>query len=151
MGNRWFFGGGVGASFGTVDYVEIAPLVGFRVIPRLDIGVQPFYRWTDDGRYSPSVTSNDYGASLFARVRVIGGFFVEADYQYTSYEYPNGFGGTTRDTYDGFLAGAGYSVPVGRNVGFYVSALYDFSYDSSDILQPYDSPVRFQVGVSVGF
>jgi hypothetical protein len=148
---RWFFGGGVGASFGDVDYVEIAPLVGVKVLPRFDLGLQPFYRWIDDGRYSPSITTNDYGATLFARVRVFAGFFVEGDYQYTSYEYPNVGGGTTRDTYNAFLAGGGYSIPVGGHVGVYVSALYDFSYDGNDVNRPYDSPVRVQVGVAVGF
>ena len=148
---RFFFGGGVGASFGDVDYIEVAPLVGFKVLPRFDLGVQPFYRWIDDGRYSPSVTTSDYGVTLFARVRVWSGLFVEGDYQFTSYEYPNVGGGTTRDTYNTFLAGGGYAFPVGGNVGFYVSALYDFSYDGNDVNRPYDSPVRVQVGVSVGF
>jgi hypothetical protein len=69
MRDRWFFGGGVGAAFGSVDYLEIAPLVGVRVVPRLDLGLQPFFRWTNDGRYSPSVETSDYGTRLFARVR----------------------------------------------------------------------------------
>lgn len=150
LGQRWFFGGGVGASFGDVDYVAVSPLVGFRATKRLDVGVQPFFRWTDDGRYSPKLETTDYGASVFARVRVIGGLFAEVDYQLTSYEFPEVSGGTSRDTYDSFLAGAGYSFPIGGHVGFYVSALYDFSYDDT-IFQPYDSPVRVQVGVAVGF
>ena len=58
---------------------------------------------------------------LFARVRVVAG-----DYQCTNYEYPFLGGGTKRDT-------------------------YDFSYDGNDVTRPYDSPVRVQVGVSVGF
>ena len=151
VASRFFFGGGVGASFGTIDYVEVAPLVGFQVVPRFDLGLQPFYRWTDDGRYSPSVATTDYGTNIFARVRIFRGFFAEADYQYTNYEYPNSVGGTTRDTYNAFLAGGGYTVPLGRNVGMYFSALYDFTYDGNDPYRPYDSPVRFQIGASVGF
>jgi len=151
IGSRFFFGGGVGASFGTIDYVEIAPLVGFRVVPRFDLGLQPFYRWTDDGRYSPSISTTDYGANIFARVRIVQGFFGEADYQHTNYEYPNSAGGTTRDTYNAFLAGGGYTVPLGKNAGLYFSALYDFTYDGNDPNRPYDSPVRFQIGASVGF
>ena len=42
-------------------------------------------------------------------------------------------------------------VPVGNNVGFYASALYDFTYHDNDPFGSYDSPVRFQVGVLVGF
>jgi hypothetical protein len=147
---RWFFGGGVGASFGDVNYVELAPLVGVNVAPRVGLALQPFYRWTDDKRYSPSVSTTDYGATLFTRVRIVAGFFAEADYQFTSYEYPVA-GGTTRSTYNAFLAGGGYSIPVASQVGFYVSALYDFTYDGNDPNRPYDSPVRVQVGVAVGF
>jgi hypothetical protein len=149
--HRFFFGGGVGAAFGEIDYIEVAPMVGFKVLPRFDVGLQPFYRWADDSRYSPSVSTTDYGATLFARVRVVAGFFVEADYQYTNYEYPHAGGGTTRASYDSFLAGAGYAFPMGSHVAFYTSALYDFSYDSNDVNRAYDSPVRLQVGVSVGF
>jgi hypothetical protein len=147
---RVFFGGSVGAGFGTVDYVAVAPMVGFHVVPRLDLGVQPFYRWTSDGRYSPSVSTTDYGAGVFARVHIFKGLFGEADYEYSNYEYVNG-GLSTRDTHNAFLAGAGYSFPVGQNVGLYASALYDFTYDANQPYSPYDSPVRYQVGVAVGF
>lgn len=148
---RMFFGGGIGAAFGTVDYVSISPLVGFHVVPRLDLGIQPFYSWTKDGRYSPSVSTTDYGAGVFARVPIYRGLFAEADYQYASYEYAAAGGGSTRDAQDAVLAGAGYTLGAGRNVGIYFLALYDFTYNANDLYHAYDSPVRFQIGVSVGF
>jgi len=151
VSSRFFYGGGVGLAFGAVDYVEIAPLVGFKAAPRLDLGVQPFYRWTNDGRYGTSVEYTDYGARFFARVRIVSNFFAEADYQYTSYEYLDGTGGTARASYNAFLAGGGYTVPLGGHAGLYFSALYDFSYDGNDNYSAYDSPVQFQVGVSVWF
>jgi hypothetical protein len=149
--DRFFFGGGIGATFGTVDYVEVAPLIGVRVVPRFDVGFQPFYRWTNDSRYSPQVSTTDYGARLFGRVIIVKNFFAEVDYQYTNYEYANGFGGTTRAANNAFLAGGGYSVPIGHNAGMYFSALYDFSYDDNNVYYPYDSPVQLQFGFSVGF
>jgi hypothetical protein len=148
--DRFFFGGGFGLMFGSVDYIEVAPLIGVHVVPRFDVGFQPFYRWTDDHRYSPSVSTTDYGGRVFGRVRIVKSFFAEADYQYTSYEYANGLGGTTRDSISAFLAGGGYSIPLGRNAGMYFSALYDFSYNSNSYY-PYDSPVQFQIGFSAGF
>lgn len=134
-----------------MDYLEIAPLVGFRAAPRVDLGVQPFYRWTNDDQYSTNVEYTDYGARFFARVRIVSSFFAEADFQFTSYEYANAFGGTTRASDNSFLAGGGYTIPLGRTAGMYFSALYDFSYDDNDPYGAYDSPVQFQVGVSVGF
>jgi hypothetical protein len=146
-----FVGGGVGASFGDVDYVEVAPMVGLHVIPRFDVGVQPFYQWTEYS--SPSIETTDYGARLFARVRIWGGLFAEADYEYTNYEYPNvpGTNSTTRGSYDAFLVGGGYFFGFGGRVGMYASALYDLSYDGDDPFRPYDSAIRYAVGVSVGF
>ena len=151
MKDRFFFGGGVGATFGSVDYIEIAPLFGLKIVPRVELGFQPFYRWTNDGRYSPSVEYTDYGARIFSRFRIVSNFFLEADYQFTSYEYLNDYGGTTRASNNAFLAGAGYTMPVGRNVGLYFSALYDFSYNDNDPYGAYDSPVQLQFGVAVGF
>ena len=151
MKDRFFFGGGIGATFGSVDYLEIAPLFGLKVVPRVELGFQPFYRWTNDGRYSPSVEYTDYGARIFSRFRIVSNFFLEADYQFTSYEYLNYNGGTTRASNNAFLAGAGYTMPVGRNVGLYFSALYDFSYNDNDPYGAYDSPVQLQFGVAVGF
>jgi hypothetical protein len=147
---KWFVGGSFGASFGTVESVTISPLIGYRVVPRVEIGTQLYYRWAKDGRYSPSVSTNDYGATLFTRVRVIAQFFLEGDLQYTNYQYFTGTD-TFRDTYTTFLAGGGYAVPLGHNASFYVSALYDFGYDSNDPYRPYGTPWRVSVGAAVGF
>jgi hypothetical protein len=148
---RWFFGGGFGASFGTVESVLVAPMVGLRVAPRVSVGVQLYYSWVNDGRYSPHITTNDYGSTLFVRTRVWKTFFVEGDYQYSSYEFPTGPGTTDRTSYDALLAGGGYGIPMGKNASFYVSALYDFMYNGHNAYLPYDSPWRIQVGAMIGF
>src|SRR5262245_52570965 len=51
-----FVGGGIGLSFGTIDYVEIAPIVGYRFHPRVSAGLGLLWRYRDDSRYSPSIT-----------------------------------------------------------------------------------------------
>jgi hypothetical protein len=148
---RWFYGGYIGASFGDVEYVEIAPMVGYRVHPRFTTGVGAFWRYRDDGRYSPSITTNDYGGSVFAQAYVTKPIFVQAEYEYTNYEYPTTDGGTNRDSYSAFLLGVGFFKPLGGNVGFYASALYNLSYDSNDLSSPYNDPWVYRLGVSVGF
>ena len=149
--SKWFFGGGIGASFGDVEYIEIAPMVGYRVHPRFTTGVGAFWRYRDDGRYSPSITTNDYGGSVFAQAYVTKPIFVQAEYEYTNYEYPTTDGGTNRDSYSAFLLGVGFFKPLGGNVGFYASALYNLSYDANDLSSPYDNPWVYRLGVSVGF
>ena len=147
---RWFVGGGFGATFGSVNSISIAPLLGYHVVPRVDVGTQLFYRWVDDHRYAPSVTTNDYGATLFVRARIVFHLFAEANYQFTNTEYKTG-NGTARSTYNTVLAGGGYGFPLGRAASLYVSALYDFLYNANAQNVAYDNPWRVQIGVTVGF
>jgi hypothetical protein len=149
----WFYGGYIGASFGDIEYVEIAPLVGYRFTPEFGMGLGLLYRYRKDTRSYEDLTSTDYGANLFARYYVTSGLFLQGEYDYTSYEYLANIdtGATSRDTYDAFLAGVGFNTAVGRGAGVYVLALYDFNYDESDPYRLYNSALQFRIGVSVGF
>ena len=139
-----------GASFGDVDFLEIAPIVGCRLHPRVSTGVGLFWRRRSDDRYSPSVDTTDYGGSVFAQVHVVPPLFAHFEYEYADYEYPT-LDGTARDGRSSFLVGAGFYRPLGGGVGFFASALYDVTYDEGDWPNPYDSPWIYRAGVSVGF
>ena len=121
LSNRLFFGGGFGFSFGDVKYYEFSPIIGLRLAPRVTTGVSLTYRHVTDKRYDEEVTTNTYGAGLFARWVLFRNFFAEGKYQYLSYDVPSGNGGTTRHNYDSFLAGGGYLIPVGGKGAAYMS------------------------------
>ncbi len=150
---RLFYGGYVGLAFGTVRYVEFSPLVGYRFTEDLGAGIGVFYRYRDDRRYDPSVSASDYGGNVFLRYHIGSGVFAQAEYDSTSYEYlANSLtGATARETYNGVLAGFGYSAAVGRGAGAYFVVLYDFNYQANNLHNPYSSPVQYRFGVSVGF
>jgi hypothetical protein len=149
--DKFFFGGGLGLSFGDVDYVEIAPLVGYRFMPKLDGGIQVFYRWVSDGRYAEDIDTDSYGANLFARYFILPSIFLQGQYEFINYEYVLPSLQTQRDTANSFLAGGGYSQPIGHGAGFYFSVLYNFSYDENDLTSPYGDAWQVQAGVTVGF
>ena len=149
--HRTFFGGGIGLSFGDVDYIEVAPLVGLRVTPRIDAGLSLLYRWRSDGRYDPSIDTSDYGGTLFGRFRVMRSAFLEADWEYLNWEYIRSDLSTGRTNTSSFLAGGGYYQPLGGRTSFFFSALYNFSYDDNDPLEPYGSPWVFRAGIGMGF
>ncbi len=144
-----FYGGGISASFGTVDYVELSPMIGMHLDSRTSVGVSVLYRYRNDDRNNRTVTTNDYGASLFARYRIIPSFYVEAEYEYLDHEYYRGSSNTERRQYHSFLAGGGMSTPISSNAAMYMSVLYNFSYDEDD--SPYGDPWVVRFGVSVGF
>ena len=146
---RLFWGGGIGMSFGDVDYVEVSPLVGMRVTPRVDLGVSLTYRWRSDDRYD--LDTNDYGGTLFGRFRVVQNLFLEADWEYLNWEYVASDLSTQRETTSSVLAGAGYYLPIGGRASMAISALYNFSYDDNDPFEPYGDPWVIRVGIGVGF
>jgi len=149
---KLFYGGGFGLGFGDVDYYEIWPLVGINLTPALGVGVQFLYRHRKDKRYQQTLTTDDYGTTLFGRYRFPGPFYLEAEYEYLDYEYYratiNGLT-TERNNFSSFLAGGGISQAVGGNASVYATVLYNFSYDQKN--SPYDSPWITRFGVGVGF
>src|ERR1041384_3573722 len=63
---RFYLGGTGGLSFGSVTYVEIAPLVGYRITDRFSVGVNPKYTFihfkpTYNGQYH----TQDYKTSIY--------------------------------------------------------------------------------------
>lgn len=151
--SKVFWGGGIGLGFGTVDYVQIWPMVGVNVTPKLAVGMRLFYQYTSDSRYATTVTTNDYGATIFGRYFVTKPLFLQAEYEYLNYEFPsdidsNGNVTTERTDLGSFLAGGGVRQIVGRNTSIYAVFLYNFTYEDDD--RAYDSPWVIRFGVGVG-
>ncbi len=148
--DRWWVGGGVGLGFGDVTYVSVEPTVGYSVNERLGVGARLIYSYRDDDRYSPSLTTSDYGSSVFGRYQVAQPVFLQAEVEFLSYEYGLTDGSTVRDAFESVLVGGGVLQPMGGNANFFVAALYNFSYQD-DEPSPYSDPWVFRIGIGVGF
>jgi hypothetical protein len=148
---RLWFGGGIGFSFGTVDYVEISPIVGFSATEQLSVGGGVLYRYRKDDRYSESLSTDDYGANVFVRYRFLPSVFAHAEYEYLSYEFVQFDLSTDRDDFNSLLVGPGFVQTMGDRSSFYALALYNFSYDDTDLYSPYSDAWSYRVGVSFGF
>jgi hypothetical protein len=149
--DRMFFGGGVGLGFGDVTFVSIEPLFGVHLTKQIAVGAGLLYRWTEDNRYDPDLSTNEYGGRAFAQYFPVPQFYLQAEYEYLDYEYPISPTSTTRTSASSIFAGGGVYRPLGGNAGLFASALYNFSYDDNDITSPYDSPWVIRVGVTAGF
>lgn len=147
---KMFFGGGIGFGFGDVDWVDVSPVVGVRLIPDLAAGVGLTYRYTKDSRYDQELTTSDFGASVFAQYTLFQNLFGMVEYEYLNYEYYDVDMRKTSDAYDSVLVGGGVFQPLGGHAQMVFSALYNLSY-SEDDPGPYGSPWVFSAGVSVGF
>ena len=149
---RVYTGGGVGAGFGNVVWVQVAPLVGYRITNKFSAGIGVNYRYANYTIFTPKITTNDIGTSVFARYSIKPPFFAQVEYERLNYERINilDFSKTRRGN-NAFLIGGGMWQPVGRNTSFTVIALYNALYQPGDLMSPYTSPWIIRAGVNVGF
>lgn len=145
LGDKIYFGGGGGFSGGT-NYLNlsVSPLVGYKFTERFSAGMQFTYQYVKFNQLDVSI--NNYGGGPFLRYNV-----TEKLFAYTQYEYMN-FGVSNseeRFDFNSFFVGMGYSEPIGDNVAFNITALYNLLYqDGSN--SPYQSPLVFRVGIVAG-
>ena len=71
LSDRLFFGGNFGLMFGTITNIEISPLVGYYITPRLAAGTGiRFEYYRDKGYYAPYHTTI-FGGNVFSRYTII--------------------------------------------------------------------------------
>lgn len=150
--DRIFFGGNLGGSFGDVTFVEVAPLVGYRVTNELSAGLQVQYRYRKDKRFTPDLETSDYGFNIFSRYNLFQPFFLQAEYEYLNFEFfdpsENDF---SREGFSSVLIGGGVAQPLGNRAFFTITALYNITYDDNEFPRPYDNPLILRVGINLGF
>jgi hypothetical protein len=139
---RLFYGGSFGLQFGTYTDIDISPVVGLWVLPRLNIAAGPKYRYL---KYYEE-RANIFGGRAYTQFFVIRdinniipinfhlGLFLHAEDEFFKVNYTDGI-----DTEELFinapLVGAGISEPLGRRSSLNVMVLwaleddYDFYSD----------------------
>jgi len=130
--SRLFTGGSVGLLFGTVTNIEISPMVGVNVLPRLNTGVSFVYSYINDKRFNVNNETTIYGGRAFSEfvvlkdlekyipVKLFKTIYVRTEYEILQLqaEYYNGL---TNSEIEGnlwlesFHIGPGIGLPLGGN------------------------------------
>jgi len=147
--SKYFYGGGVGLSFGDVDTISLSPLVGVNLSNKTSVGVSLSYVYRNYSREQGDVSTNDYATSLFTRYRLTPQYFLEADVEHLDNEFIRSDNTTDRRKFNSFLAGGGVRSSLGGNVSASLTILYNFSYNDKD--SPYSDPISIRGGIGVGF
>lgn len=147
--DRIYFGGNIGLTFGNYSMLGIYPMVGYKLTPKLSVGVKLAYEYIRDKRYTTDYETSNYGGSLFARYRVIQPIYLHAEYAGLNYELYNFEGESEREWVPFFLVGAGYSKLISSRTWLNIQVLFD-------VLQNEKSPYKqwepfYSIGVGVGF
>jgi len=143
--DKVFFGGNLGLQVGSVTYINVAPIVGYKVTDRYRVGVGINYIYTNYFGQAHHLI----GGRLFQQFFVWKGIFLHAEYEFM--DYPSGYvnNGTNkiqRNIANAFNLGAGYQQNFGRRAFTNVMILYNVIHDRNNTI--YNTPwsLRFTVG-----
>jgi hypothetical protein len=141
---RLFFGGNFGLQFGTITDIELAPVVGLWVLPRLAVAAGPNYRFFKN----PYSRTAIFGANGYVQYHFIKdinsilpagihmGFFLHVEDEILSLQ--TSFWKSQPDATDRFfvntvLGGAGISQPMGMKSSLNLIFLWAVTENSYDI------------------
>ena len=141
-----FYGGYINLSFGSYTVIGIEPMVGYKLTPKLSIGVKVRYDYIRDDRYTTTRTTSTYGGSIFGRYLVTPKFYAQAEAASYSYEYYlNG----EREWVPFLFMGGGFIQPLSERTWLNIEILFDVLQDEKS---PYeDWEPFFSIGIGAGF
>lgn len=143
------FGGNIGASFGSATYVNISPMVGYRLTEDFTAGTGFTYIYLNDKywNYSTSI----YGPRFFGQYAVFSNLFAYSELDILNVDYYN----TVEQRYDRTwvanpLVGGGYRAALGPRSFMNFFVLYNLNWNANkDLVSPYrNSPLIIRVGFS---
>jgi hypothetical protein len=68
---RLFYGGNFGLQFGTITDIQVSPVIGFWVLPRLAVAVGPDYRFYKEKFFNYSDKTHIYGGKAYVEITVL--------------------------------------------------------------------------------
>lgn len=154
MAERLWFGGSMLFSFGTVTYVQLDPMVGYKVDQKgkLMVGTGPSFWYFEDRRFTPSRSFTGYGYRIFSRYRFIEQAYAHAEFLNFNIDGARNelFGPLDRRIWvPHLLLGAGYVQRMGDRSGVFAQVLFEVLQDPNSIY--YGQGPIFSIGVGFGF
>ncbi|MBL0048559.1 MAG: hypothetical protein IPP32_10755 [Bacteroidetes bacterium] len=137
-----FTGGNFGLQFGTITLIDVSPMIGYKITPKITAALGVTYTYYKDSR-PPVYTQNIYGARLIGRYFVFDNFFLHGEYEGLSSKW---------DYYKkpfiiySLLGGAGYRQEVSERLFFDAMLLWNFN---TSVYTPYNNPI-IRIGFSIG-
>jgi len=147
--DKLFFGGNLGLMFGSYTYVNISPIVGYRVKPHLSVGTGAIYEYIKDNRYlNYEFETTIWGGKLFAQTIVLDFLILYAENNFLSlerryYDAKNNYPETGRFFLNVPWVGGGFYQGT-SNGGMYFMVLFNLN---TSMNSPY-SNYEFRIGIN---
>ena len=155
---RLYTGGDLGFSFGTITFVNINPLVGYRIDKKWSAGISAKYIYYRERfpEYNWEYSNSMYGGSVFTRYLIGNSFLAHAEFEAVNAEVREFLSTTlTRKWVPIGLLGAGYRQGLG-NTYLQVLVLYDAINDRNSpyrneyLFGPTNIPLILRAGFIIG-
>ena len=147
--NPWYFGGSLGAVFGSYTAISVLPMVGYNLSPKASVGFRGMYEYIKDKRYSNDFTTSNYGGGIFARYNVTRSLYASAEFDYYSYGYSISNTETVRNWVPFLYLGGGYYQSLGGKSTLFIEVLFDVIQDPNSPYPNWEPLIRFGVGVGL--
>lgn len=144
--DRLVLGGNGGLSFGNqTTYIELSPLVGYRLTEDLMTGLGASYIYYSYRFLGQSVATSIYGGRTFLRYQIVPQAFAHTELEALNWEYQSLADPTLRRIWQyNPLVGGGYQVGLGTRSFAQLMVLYNLNHDSQRSF--YGSPWIIRVG-----
>lgn len=140
---RLYFGGNIGLQFGSVTFIDVSPLVGYKVTEDFSIGAGITYIYIKYN-YFNSYSTDIYGGRIFSRYYFLENLFAHAEVEQLSGQWD--YFTNRRFFVTSVLAGAGYRQPISDRASMNLLVLWNFN---ESIYSPYTNPV-IRGGITIG-
>jgi hypothetical protein len=143
--DKLFTGGNIGAQFGNVTFLDISPLVGYKITDKIAAGIGATYQYYHYKDRYYDLETNVYGGRVFGRYLFTDYLFGHAEYEYLNLEAFD-FKRRRVDV-ESILVGGGYIQKIGPRASIIAMILYNFT---ESAYTPYSNPI-IRVGFNLGF
>jgi len=154
---RIYIGGNFGLQFGTYTYIEVSPIVGLWLLPRLSVAAGPTFKYYKDS-YGDSDVWGGKGYTRFVVINDLNNLipigigtsiYLHAEFESLSFksDYLGVTNGAKRINVNSGLAGVGFSQPLGGRARINFAVLW-VVYNSG--YQIYNNP-EYRLEFTFGF
>ncbi len=144
---KLIFGGNFWFQFGRVSYIDISPLIGYKVTKDFIVSAGPVYSSISQS-YGNTVYRFDlYGGRILARYYILQSFYAQVGWDKLNRPMPYQYATNNRVWIDNVWVGGGLKYPIGGNSYSSITILYNLNQTD---LSPYTNPY-IQVGFMFGF
>lgn len=142
LSEKIFFGGNIGLQLGTITFIDLSPLAGYRITDNLSAGLGITYMYFSDNRPQYDISTSIYGGRIFTRYLIIENVFAHIEYESLSLEsdvfqfWNNNL--HNRFWVTSFFVGGGYKQYIGERSSVNLLVLWNLN---ESIYSLYSNPV----------